>query len=369
VSSVPVYWICHDVPRVGFQYDGAAVGLGAGAGLLALGDGLAAGAGAGEGDGDGDGEGDGDGDGTGAGVEVAVGVGFGRLGPAALAGPDRTGRTASAAATMTLTPAMAARVRLATVSSRSAVAWSSTWCRAVLSTSRHFTRSPAGRVRREFTAAAGRYRPGMRTVGLTGGIGSGKSEVSRLLRSYGAEVVDADLLAREVVDVGTPGLRSVVDAFGDELIQADGSLDRAALGRCVFSDPDALARLNAILHPLIAERTAERFRQAAARGTDVLVHDVALLVENGLADNYDAVAVVAVDPATQLDRLVRLRGMSPEDARARIDAQAPLAAKLAVATHVLNNDGPIEALVPQVERLWASLTRSATSDIGDAAGP
>lgn len=195
----------------------------------------------------------------------------------------------------------------------------------------------------------------MQTVGLTGGIGSGKSAVSRLLHEHGAVVVDADLVAREVVAVGTPGLAAVVEAFGTEVLQPDGDLDRAALGRLVFSDRQALARLNAITHPLIAERTAELFGQADAQGADVLVHDVALLVENGLTQAYDAVVVVAAQPATQLDRLVRQRGMSHEDARARIAAQLPLEDKLAVATHVIRNDGPLEELAPQVERVWALL--------------
>ncbi len=199
----------------------------------------------------------------------------------------------------------------------------------------------------------------MLTVGLTGGIGSGKSAVSRLLRTYGAVVVDADLVARDVVAVGTPGLAAVVDAFGREVLQPDGSLDRAALGRQVFSDPEALARLNAITHPLIAERTRELFRQAADIGPQVLVHDVALLVENGLHRNYDAIVVVTTDPATQLDRLVRSRGMSEDEARARIAAQLPLEDKLAVATHVIRNDGPLEDLAPQVERVWLSLQEAA----------
>ena len=199
----------------------------------------------------------------------------------------------------------------------------------------------------------------MRTVGLTGGIGSGKSEVSRLLRTYGAVVVDADLIAREVVDVGTPGLAAVVEAFGVEVLQPDGSLDRAALGRRVFSDREALARLNAITHPRIAERTVELFQQAAEAGAEVLVHDVALLVENGLTRSYDAIVVVAAAPATQLDRLVRQRGMSEDEARARIAAQAPLEDKLAVATHVIRNDGPLEELAPQVERVWTSLLDAA----------
>ena len=199
----------------------------------------------------------------------------------------------------------------------------------------------------------------MRTVGLTGGIGSGKSAVSRQLASYGAVVVDADLVAREVVAVGTPGLAAVVEAFGLQVLQEDGSLDRAALGRVVFADRDALARLNAITHPRIAERTGELFRQAAGQVAHVVVHDVALLVENGLSRSYDAVVVVAASPQTQLDRLVRLRGMAADEARARIAAQLPLEDKLAVATHVIQNDGPLEGLAPQVERVWASLLEAA----------
>jgi dephospho-CoA kinase len=199
----------------------------------------------------------------------------------------------------------------------------------------------------------------MHTVGLTGGIGSGKSAVSRLLREHGAVVVDADLVAREVVDVGSPGLAAVVDAFGPEVLQEDGSLDRAALGRQVFADREALARLNAITHPRIAERTLELFRQAGESGTEVLVHDVALLVENGLTEGYDAIVVVAASPATQLDRLVRLRGMSEDEARARIASQLPLEDKLAVATHVIRNDGPLEELAPQVDAVWASLLEAA----------
>ena len=199
----------------------------------------------------------------------------------------------------------------------------------------------------------------MRTVGLTGGIGSGKSAVSRLLRAYGAAVVDADLVAREVVEPGTPGLAAVVEAFGAEVLSPDGRLDRPALGRRVFSDPEALARLNAITHPRIAERTTELFREAVEAGAEVVVHDVALLVENGLARGYDAIVVVAASPATQLDRLVRLRGMPEDEARARIAAQAPLEDKLAVATHVIRNDGPLEELEPQVEQVWASLRAPA----------
>ena len=199
----------------------------------------------------------------------------------------------------------------------------------------------------------------MYSAGLTGGIGSGKSAVSALLASYGAVVLDADVMAREVVAVGTPGLAAVVEAFGPEVLQEDGALDRERLGRRVFSDPAELARLNAIVHPRVGERYAELVAEAAASGDRIAVHDVPLLVENGLAGSYDAVVVVAATPATQLERLVRLRGMSEHDARARIDAQAPLADKLAVATHVVDNDGPLEDLAPQVAQLWEQLVAAA----------
>ena len=196
-------------------------------------------------------------------------------------------------------------------------------------------------------------------VGLTGGIGAGKSAVSALLGSYGAVVVDADLVAREVVETGSAGLASIVEEFGQEALQPDGSLDRGALGSLVFGDPAALARLNAVLHPLIGARTTELVEQARAAGAEVLVHDVPLLVENGLAPLYDAVVVVAASPLIQLDRLTRIRGLTEAEARARIDSQAPLSDKLAVATHVINNGGPIRELAPQVRRLWQELEASA----------
>ena len=199
----------------------------------------------------------------------------------------------------------------------------------------------------------------MLRVGLTGGIGSGKSAVSALLAAHGAAVVDADLLAREVVAPGSPGLAEVVAAFGSDLLLPDGGLDRPALGRRVFGDPPALQRLNGILHPRIGALTVERYAEAEAAGARVLVHDVALLVENGLAPAYDVVVVVAAEPQTQLDRLVRLRGMTEQDARARLAAQAPLADKLAVATHVVHNDGPLAELAPQVDALWADLLARA----------
>lgn len=196
----------------------------------------------------------------------------------------------------------------------------------------------------------------MISVGLTGGIGSGKSEVSRLLAERGAVVVDADQVAREVVEPGTTGLARLVEEFGPEVLRGDGTLDRAALGARVFADPVALAHLNTIVHPLVGERTAELLEQARASGAEVVVHDVPLLVENGLAPMYDVVVVVAATPQTQLDRLIRLRGMTEQEARQRIDAQAPLTDKLALATHVITNGGALDDLAPQVEQLWAELT-------------
>ncbi|OPC83365.1 dephospho-CoA kinase [Embleya scabrispora] len=191
-------------------------------------------------------------------------------------------------------------------------------------------------------------------VGLTGGIGAGKSEVARLLAELGAVVIDSDRIAREVVAPGTPGLAAVVAEFGESVLLPDGSLDRPGLGRIVFGAPERLAALNAIVHPLVGARAAEL---TAAAGEDaVLVNDVPLLVENDLAGRYDLVVVVDAAPETQLDRLVRLRGMPEADARARMAAQASRERRLAVADVVIDNDGPLAALEPQVHSLWERLT-------------
>ncbi|MFE9727220.1 dephospho-CoA kinase [Streptomyces sp. NPDC005794] len=199
----------------------------------------------------------------------------------------------------------------------------------------------------------------MLKVGLTGGIGAGKSEVSRLLARYGAVLIDADRIAREVVEPGTPGLTAVVEAFGPGILTSDGSLDRPALGSIVFADPERLATLNAIVHPLVRTRSAE-LERAAGPGA-VVVHDVPLLTENGLAPLYDLVVVVDAKPGTQLDRLVRLRGMTEPDARARMAAQATREERLAVADLVVDNDGPLEDLEPQVRTLWSDLTARAAT--------
>ncbi|MFJ8866298.1 dephospho-CoA kinase [Streptomyces sp. NPDC102473] len=199
----------------------------------------------------------------------------------------------------------------------------------------------------------------MLKVGLTGGIGAGKSEVSRLLARYGAVLIDADRIAREVVEPGTPGLTAVVEAFGPGILRPDGSLDRSALGSIVFADPERLATLNALVHPLVGARSAELERAAGAGA--VVVHDVPLLTENGLAPLYDLVVVVDAAPATQLDRLVRLRGMTESDARARMAAQATREERLACAGLVVDNDGPLEDLEPQVRALWSELTARAAT--------
>lgn len=189
-------------------------------------------------------------------------------------------------------------------------------------------------------------------VGLTGGIGAGKSAASRALVERGAVLVDADRVAREVVEPGTPGLAQVVEEFGRGVLRPDGVLDREALGREVFGDDEARRRLNAVLHPLIGARTQELAGQAEADGAAVLVHDVPLLVENGLAPGYHLVVVVEAPPADRLHRLTALRGMPEDDARARMAAQADDAARREVADAVLRNDADLAALERQVDALW-----------------
>jgi dephospho-CoA kinase len=197
------------------------------------------------------------------------------------------------------------------------------------------------------------------SVGLTGGIGAGKSEVSRLFVSYGAVLIDADRIAREVVEPGTPGLAAVVEAFGPGVLAADGTLDRPRLGSIVFADAERLATLNGIVHPLVGARSQEL--ESAAGADAVVVHDVPLLAENKLAPLYDVVVVVDAAPETQLDRLVRLRGMAESEARARMAAQATREERRAIADLLIDNDGPLEKLEPQVRKVWEELSRRAAS--------
>ncbi|OEU96933.1 dephospho-CoA kinase [Streptomyces oceani] len=193
----------------------------------------------------------------------------------------------------------------------------------------------------------------MLKAGLTGGIGAGKSAVAQLLVSYGAVLIDADQIAREVVAPGTEGLRAVVAEFGEGILTPDGTLDRPRLGALVFGDTERLAALNALVHPLVAARSARL--EEAAGPDDVVVHDVPLLAENGLAPLYDRVVVVDAAPETQLERLVRQRGMAESEARARMAAQATRAERLALAHFVIDNDGPPEELEPQVRKVWEEL--------------
>jgi dephospho-CoA kinase len=187
-------------------------------------------------------------------------------------------------------------------------------------------------------------------VGLTGGIGSGKTAVARLLAGYGAVVIDADRVAREVVEPGTEGLRRVAAEFGADIVGPDGALDRAALAGRVFTDARARAQLNSIVHPLIAARTAEL--AAAAPPGAVLVHDVPLLVENNLAGNYDLVLVVETPPELRVKRLREERGMTEADVRARMSVQATDAQRRAVADVVIQNDGDLDDLAATVEAVW-----------------
>ncbi|MBB4941561.1 dephospho-CoA kinase [Streptosporangium album] len=197
----------------------------------------------------------------------------------------------------------------------------------------------------------------MLKVGLTGGIGSGKSEVSRRLASRGAVVIDADKIAREVVEPGTSGLARITGVFGDEVLYEDGSLNRERLGSIVFADSEKLASLNAIVHPLVGARVAEL--QEEADGDAIVVYDVPLLAENDLAPMYDVVVVVDAADDVRLARLVELRGMSEQDARARLAAQATREDRLKVADLVVPNEGALEELDARVDELWAELSARA----------
>lgn len=194
-------------------------------------------------------------------------------------------------------------------------------------------------------------------VGLTGGIASGKSTVSTIFAELGAVVIDADLIAREVVARGTPGLDAVVAEFGPQVLTDDGDLDRPAMGALVFADPSARKRLEAIIHPLVHRRSAEL--EAAAAPGAVVVHDIPLLVEVGRADQFDAVVVVDAPTEVQVRRMVEDRGWTREDAESRIAAQAPREDRLAIATHVIDNTGSLDALRQRVAEVYAELAGRA----------
>ena len=203
----------------------------------------------------------------------------------------------------------------------------------------------------------------MLRVGLTGGIGSGKSEVSRRLAAHGAAIVDADLAAREVVEPGTPGLGQIAAVFGPEVIRPDGRLDRERLGQLVFAEPGLRAKLNAIVHPLVHERMGQLDREAvaAAGPAAIVVHDVPLLAENGLAGGFDAVVVVDTPEDQQVQRLTAERGMAAGQARERMAAQASREQRLAVADIGVENSGTLEDLDRRVNEVWAVLRDRAAA--------
>ena len=193
----------------------------------------------------------------------------------------------------------------------------------------------------------------MTRIGLTGGVASGKSTVSALLAELGAVVIDADVLAREVVAPGTDGLDAVVAEFGPDVLTPDGSLDRPRLGALVFADPERRQALEAIIHPRVRARAAEI--EASAPAGSVVVHDIPLLAETGQAASFDAIIVVDVPTEVQVDRMVRIRAMTEDEARARIAAQAGREERLAVATYVVDNTGSVDDLRARIEEIYAGL--------------
>ena len=204
----------------------------------------------------------------------------------------------------------------------------------------------------------------MLRVGLTGGIGSGKSEVARRLAKRGAVLIDADVAAREVVVPGSPGLARIAATFGNGVLRPDGSLNRERLGEIVFGDPDLRVKLNEIVHPLVREWMAAAERAAVLATPPpgpVVVHDVPLLAESRGRAGFDVVIVVDVPPEVQVERLVRVRGMAPEQARARMAAQASREQRLAVADVVIDNSGSLDDLDSRVADVWAELERRAAA--------
>ena len=200
----------------------------------------------------------------------------------------------------------------------------------------------------------------MLLVGLTGGIGSGKSTVARMLEERGAVVFDADLLAREAVEPGTPGHKAVIERFGADVLAPGGELDREALASIVFADPSARRDLEQIVHPEVRRLFAEG--SEAYRDTDrIVVFSAPLLVESGMHTAFEILVVVSATVATQIERLMRQRGMSEPAIRARIDAQAPLEDKAAVADFLVDNEGTLAELESQVKRLWHDLSARAVA--------
>ncbi|WP_443094797.1 dephospho-CoA kinase [Rothia koreensis] len=197
-----------------------------------------------------------------------------------------------------------------------------------------------------------------RRVGLTGGIGSGKSTVAQLLQEHGAVVIDADAISRELTAKGSPVLDQIRDAFGTHVLTDTGELDRAALAKIVFDDETARERLNSIVHPAVRRESARLVDEAARAETfsGVVVQDIPLLVETGQADSFDGVIVVEAPESVRIDRLVTARGMKEDDARSRIRSQATDDQRRAVATWIIDNSGDRETTTAQVATLWDELT-------------
>jgi dephospho-CoA kinase len=197
-------------------------------------------------------------------------------------------------------------------------------------------------------------------IGLTGGIASGKSTVAARFAEHGAVVVDADALAREAVSPGTPSLAAIADAFGQQVLQADGSLDRGALGTIIFADESQRLRLNSIVHPAVRRLSDQRIAAAVAADPDaVVVYDVPLLVEAAVDHPFDLIVVVHADERTRIDRLVTLRGLTVQDATLRVRSQAGDAERLAVADVVIDANGSISDTLAQADVVWDRVSAAA----------
>lgn len=197
----------------------------------------------------------------------------------------------------------------------------------------------------------------MQLIGLTGGIASGKSVVAARLAEHGAVVVDADRIAREVVEPGTPALARIAEEFGDRVIASDGSLDRQALGALIFASPEKREALNAITHPAVGIRSKELFDAAAAADPDaIVVYDVPLLVDTGRTEEFDLIVVVNASTETRIARMIQLRGMTRDEAMHRINSQATNTERLAVADVVIDANGTLEQTLEQTDALWEKLS-------------
>ena len=204
------------------------------------------------------------------------------------------------------------------------------------------------------------YRLAMLCVGLTGGIATGKSTVSRLFVECGARLIDADVLAREAVAPGQPALRKIAETFGREMLHPDGALDRDRLGKAVFGNPAQLEKLNAIVHPPVAIAQERQSREIAGQDPHaVIIYDAALLIEAGARKRMDTIIVVTADEPTQLRRLMDRNKLTEENARTRIRSQMPLAEKVKVADYVIDGTLPVERLRTEVRRIYEELTRQS----------